>query len=328
MSECLEKVYSIKSYSLMPYLITNKFQYQFNKKPSSMKMIMATCLVFFICPFFVNANIWDNLFLGQGVAFRLPGDFSMTLSVQQQFGKALIKVIGSVDMEFLSISFKNEPVDFLEALLWGSSDLLNLKLFTNQGKLYLNSVLKECLPIKEKILRNELAFKFQQYMGLLTLLVSVEKEGGYYKLETVKLLDMIDTSAAKVILDKIDIDRSFIKQIPELVFYFDIVTTNLKKVDVQLDPDNKYTIEVVELKPYTPSKTDLSIPQNWHCERETIKPFKYLDIEEILGDIKRNAKDKFPLQYLLLETLLETYGEPLKVLQKLLEDLIKGSTSS
>jgi len=184
--------------------------------------IIWTLLIIF--PYFSSANIWDNLFLGQGISFKLPSNFSMTLSLEQQFGKVKFHVIGSEDLNFLSVSQSLELDGLLSSMI-PTSNFMSYKIHSNSAKMHLNFLLKDCLAIHDEILNIEIFPRVQQFLSLLTLLVSVEKVGEFYTLETKKLINLIDTSAAKNLpldklpLDKIPVDKLSTQKIPELILF-------------------------------------------------------------------------------------------------------------
>lgn len=284
-----------------------------------MHMRMILFIVAVIFPVLITANIWDNLFLGQGVSFRLPEDFLMNLEIQQDFGKVTFELTGSSTLNSLSIVQGVELKDAGFVVNFMTSKLLTYKLNFTAGTLNVNSPLKSCIAVQDHKFEADFYKAIQEFIDIGTLLVSREEEGGFYKLEAKKLVEMLNIKKLKQFnlkdlpldqlpveelpIDKIDLEKldpnniaeNYAKKIPELVLYFDKQNHNLKKIQVALVSGEKYSLNVVEIQAYKPRFNDLAVPESWGCHKEQAKPLHEMNFQEIIKEITDPANPNFAL---------------------------------
>ncbi len=269
--------------------------------------IISFCLLAFL----VNANIWDNLFLGQGVSFRLPDDFIIELALEQDFGKVTFKLTGSSSLNCLSITqgVKIKDAPFLIDTF--TETLAAYKMNFTAGTLHMNSLLKSCIAVQDDKFETDIYKSIQEFIDIGTLLISREEEDDFYKLDAKKLVEMINIKRLKEInlkdlpfdkiptkglpIDKIDLNKlntssidNYADKIPQLVFYFNKKNHNLKRIQVTLPNQEKYSLEVVSIQSYKATPADFSLPSIWSCEKEQAKPLHELDLEEIIKEIQKD----------------------------------------
>lgn len=270
-------------------------------------------LSFCLFALIANANIWDNLFLGQGVSFRLPEDFIIELAVEQDFGKVTFELTGSSSLNCLSINQGVEIKDANILVNTMTSKLSTYKMNFTAGTLHMNSLLKDCIAVQDDKFETDIYKSIQQFIDIGTLLISREEENGFYKLDAKKLVEMVNIKKIKEFnlkdlpldkiptkdlpIDKLDLNKlnasslseNYADKIPQLVFYFDKQNHNLKRIQVTLPTQEKYSLEVVSIKPYKSNPQDFTLPATWHCDNQQAKPLHELDFEQIVKDVQEKA---------------------------------------
>lgn len=244
-----------------------------------MKFNHPLCLFLALLPFFVSANIWDNLFLGQGIAFRIPEDFQMVLSKKEGSTKVEFTILGSASLNSLSINIGG---DFSLVPKFLTSSVIAARANLTAGTMSIHSALKDCIPVEDERL-NITGFYhlIEGYVELITLLLSRKEENNFYTLRANDLLEIVEVPSQW--LAELNITKD---DFPELVLYFDMKTQQLKKIGVTLPDKRHYDLDVVKLERYKVKPADFVAPEDWKCGEEDGKRFEEIDPQELLNDMK------------------------------------------
>ena len=226
-----------------------------------------------ILPLLINANVWDNLFLGQGITVKLPRNFRIVLSIQQSFGRVEFEIKGSSDMNCLSVSQRADVSGVLSIFV---SNLVNFRGNFTDGTLHAYSRLKGCLSVQDEKLELDFYKLVMGYINIGTLLISKEREGDYYKLKSRDLYQMANVTNY---VDNLD-----------LTFYFDVASKDLKKIEVRVPNYEAYVFDVLKFEEYNSNYKDFIVPNFWKCDKETSIRLEGIDTKEIMEEISEASK--------------------------------------
>ena len=237
----------------------------------NINQLLAALLI--ILPLLNKANVWDNLFLGQGITVKLPRNFRTVLSIQQSFGRVEFEIIGSSDLNCLSVSQRADVSGVPSIFV---SNLINFKGNFTNGTLHAYSPLKSCISVQDQKIELDFYKLVMDYINLGTLLISKEREGDYYKLKSRDLHQMANITNY---IDNID-----------FTFYFDVVSTDLKKIEAQVPNYASYVFDVLKLEEYNSNYKDFTVPKGWKCDEEASKRLEGVDIKKIIEEISESSK--------------------------------------
>jgi hypothetical protein len=246
-----------------------------------MKLNQPLYLLFILLPLLANANIWDNIFLGQGLTFKLPKDFWMELSLNQPLGKLKFQIVGSSSLNSVSI-IQGADINPIMNLI--TSDLLDYIFNFTNGTLFIHSPLKQCVAIQDEKLEIDFYSKVQGYIDLATLLISKEEDGEYLKLSAKSLVHMVNSPG----------------DLPDIAFYFDSKTENLKKIEFSIPNYPSYMLDVTRLDEYYPSYDEFTVPNSWSCEKEKLQKLDEIDAEDLYDEVKNSNSTSALLKLLKL----------------------------
>lgn len=205
-----------------------------------------------------NANIWDNLYLGQGVNFTLPHNFQAKFKMQGQPGN--IEMLGSGDLNCLSIRYSILKVVFASVI----ANFTDGTLFTT----YIN----ECKSIKDLRLQVEFHKVAMDLINIGTLLLSRREENGMYKLEGTDLLNIVK-----------QLDPESYQGYPDLTFYFDSNLKDLKKIKFEYPGKDPQILKVLVLTEYISSEEEFKAPDV--CLKNE-KSLNMMNLDEFKGWIE------------------------------------------
>jgi hypothetical protein len=243
------------------------------------------CIWLVMLPFLAYGNIWDNLFLGQGVAFEIPVNFTMTLSIDEGFGKVNLKMIGSAVENCLSV-VQSFQLGGFSSMLVGDLGTIDYQFNFTNASLFIHSPMKDCLAIQDQRLNiSSYYYSFESYLELMTLLISRHEVADYYTLDSKDLLQSV-------------VVPQNVSDLGDVVFYFDKDTEEIEKFEVTT-ANKTYMFNVVELEPYQTKYEDFLVPEPWNCLQATNQTLDEIDPEELLDEAKKKNPQLFTLMKFL-----------------------------
>lgn len=238
------------------------------------------CLILTVSPLLITANVWDNLFLGQGIDFKFPQEFKMVLSAKHLIGVAELEIIGSTKLNSLMVT-QNMAISSLVSIT--SPGQINFLWNFAQGTMIANSKLKSCIKVQDPQLERDYFGILPEIINVLTLLLSRTKDGRFYKLKLNDLSQMVLTKNISFLKASINLEN-----IPDIAFFFDSRTKELKKIQIK-ESGQTVVLDVIEFAERESRPEDFSIPEEWKCQEETFKQINELDLKEMFGGLKENS---------------------------------------
>lgn len=145
-----------------------------------MMKIFGLGVIIFILPFLASANVWDNLFGGEGVPFELPINFTAEIVPANISERVKYDMLSSVVYNALALNMTSETKS---AQGVKNSVVTQFKFNFNLGFLWTYSEPKGCVRIYDPDLIFNFYYRVEGLLELALLLTSRDLVGGYKRIE-------------------------------------------------------------------------------------------------------------------------------------------------
>jgi len=196
-------------------------------------------------PLLTSANVWDNLFDGEGVPFELPFNFTALISPMDAQDHFKYHFISSTLYNALSINITASI---------NSTEIGKLKFDFNEGRLYVYSPAKGCLTSSFHELKFDFYYRLEGLVELALLMNSRDNVGSYKKVGLAPEILALNISSC----------------LKDVAFYF-LGDNVLKLMEIEFTNKTKSTfiVETMEQQDNIPMEEFLPNPE-WQCEEKYV----------------------------------------------------------
>ncbi len=235
---------------------------------------------------FVSANVWDNLFDGEGVPFEVPVNFTAVITPTNISQKIKYNIISSVVFNALAINMTSETEGPEGA---PNATATQLKFNFNLGFLWMYSVPKGCVRIYDPDLIFNFYYRLEGLVELALLLTS---------------RDLVD-EYKRVAFDPKILSLEIAECVNDVAFYFiDDKTLSRIEADFKNGTQAAFVIDSMGQK-HDVSYKEFSPQSDWECKELNQVEFEdtnYLvDSEgnrqtysEVISDFAKSTSEQLP----------------------------------
>jgi len=236
--------------------------------------------IIFILPLLASANVWDNLFDGEGVPFELPINFTAEITPANISQKIKYNLISSIVYNALSINMTSETPN--------ASIVTQFKFNFNLGFLWTYSEPKGCVRIYDPDLIFNFYYRVEGLLELALLLTSRDLVEGYKRVEFDPKILSLDIAQC----------------VDDFAMYF-LDDKTLSRVDADFKNGTKssFIIDSIGQK-HQVSYKEFSPHSDWNCKelhQVEVDDTKYLvdsegkrqTFSEVLSDVVEGSHERF-----------------------------------